>query len=135
MKKDQPALLQKYMKLRHQSVELLSMADQFKGAGLSPAGRCPSIHASSASLTARFCRGVSRYHIEKPQTQSSPKTPKRMNAPRQPGNPSHKNGSANATISTGATAPPQRPNVQISPCARPLSVNGNQLRAPRAILG
>src|SRR5690349_12394256 len=135
MNSDQPALLQKYMKLRHHKVGLRRTVAQDNGA---PGGAftCPSwISSRSASLTAGWSRGVSRNKYVNPTTQTTPSSPSKTKAPRQPGRPNCVTGYVNATMRTGARAPPQRPKVQINPWARPRSAKGNQLRVARAMFG
>ena len=136
MKTDQPALLQKYMMLRIQSVRLVSMARQLSGAGF---GRCPRAAFDDGKLRRVDRRVVARLVAEPVRRIPTP-TPARgppagRSRTASPAQPRALNGRVSATISTGATAPPQRPNVQTIPWARPRSANGNQLRVPRAMFG
>src|SRR5438128_258211 len=109
MKKHHPALLQKYIRLRHHSVGLRSIARHDKAAGLAVVRIPSSIQARSASLTLGCSRGVSRNQMKKPITQAEPTTPNTRNAPRQP------NQKAQTEMRNGATAPPQRPNTHGNP--------------------
>src|SRR5262245_29252349 len=129
MKKHQPALLKKYMPHRHHSVGLRSMVRHDSGAGFGDSTDWPRIKTSSPSLTDGCSSGLSRNQAEKATTQTTPTTPNATNAPRQP------NHSANSPMSSGATAPPQRPNIHSNPWARPRCLYGNQFRRARALLG
>src|SRR5208337_737784 len=60
IKNDQPALLQKYIRLNDQRVGLRSMVDQESGKRFAVTARPPAIKARSASLTRESCCGLSR---------------------------------------------------------------------------
>jgi hypothetical protein len=73
--------------------------------------------------------GLSRKVARKRHTHTRPTSPSITKAPRQP------NGYASTMMTSGAAAPPQRADIQTSPCAKPRSRKGNQFLLARAMLG
>ena len=84
VKKDHPALLQQYIKLRNQRVGLRNMVDHESGAGLANSERFPMMRARSASVTAGSARGVSRKRLWNPYSQIAPSTLISRKPPRHP---------------------------------------------------
>src|SRR5262249_23045210 len=113
MNRHQPQLLLKYMRQSHHKLVLRTMVCQESGAGLEASAATGEMNARSASLTPGCSDGVSRNQTKNPATQAAPTRPKRAKALR------HPKASALRPIKNGAAAPPQRPNTQGNPWARP----------------
>src|SRR6266576_6448916 len=129
MKNDQPALLQKYIKLNDHRVELLSMVNQDRGSAWVTPFPSLAIKIRSASLSRGSSCGLFRNCLANPNSQIAPRIPINAKPTR------HPKGNARSAISTGAIAPPQRANIQISPWVKPRSWNGNHSRQARVMFG
>src|SRR5947209_6306833 len=103
--------------------------DHERGGGLAAtAGRPASMSARSAALTPRISAGRLRNHGQKKAHQSRPRPARMTKGIGQP----WKTLKSHSPTSSGATKPPSRLKVQISPWAKPRRVVGTQSATTRA---